>query len=676
MAKKTAKQIADEINKLQQGGLGLKEAEAQVRNNINAQSVNSAARPQSRASQIAKQMEQLQRQGLSLQEAEAQVRQQTQSRAIAQTPSVARGDLNVQGFDPLSQATVDIAKSQLETETAALESSSNLFDVELSAAEKVLNRRLGLEQQLSGLAIQEQTDLFERGIRDIESQQEEALETLESTQDILLESSEQQQRQAQFQAALTGRSSFAAQTAVNNVIDSYQGQITDAQKAYFKSAEYLGNLASDLSTDAIREITKVNLESSDKINEALDTYTTAVEKITEGKRANEEQKALISRTIGAELQKNLIEIQNDAADRQREIIKDDRQFALQQAGLELDVENLALAKDKLSFDIDKFNITESRMSKLADAQIQETFASIDRGYKNLAISEAQLSQAERNYGLKLAEFQADREDQAKAVELQEAALALEAAELQNENSLGSVNDTYNTFADQVVSNPSLFAKLTGSERTEIVKNLVSRGQDISALGNDDFASLKSTDIDGIAQTLTLYKQIDDMRKLSEGVNTGKFAAAKQAGKEAIGIGQPEDFTVLQQATGKNLAQFIKSISGAAVSDQERATLEKLVPNVGQTDKTFDVQLNAMEDELKRMLDSRVAQFGFDDIDALSQAVGANEIPSLFDRINDAETRAKYTGDTTEEMELLKQFQGQSGILSKFDQDYIDSTFAN
>ena len=50
--------------------------------------------------------------------------------------------------------------------------------------------------------------------------------------------------------------------------------------------------------------------------------------------------------------------------------------------------------------------------------------------------------------------------------------------------------------------------------------------------------------------------------------------------------------------GQNLADYIKSISGATVTNAERDTLMKLIPGVADDDEEFNAKLKALRDKIE------------------------------------------------------------------------------
>ena len=77
---------------------------------------------------------------------------------------------------------------------------------------------------------------------------------------------------------------------------------------------------------------------------------------------------------------------------------------------------------------------------------------------------------------------------------------------------------------------------------------------------------------------------------------------------------------IEGLTGENLAEFIKEISGAAVSEQEAQRLSKLKPNVSMNDQQFTDQLNRMTEDYEAMVQSKLNVWGFNSKEQMFKAV--------------------------------------------------------
>lgn len=104
-------------------------------------------------------------------------------------------------------------------------------------------------------------------------------------------------------------------------------------------------------------------------------------------------------------------------------------------------------------------------------------------------------------------------------------------------------------------------------------------------------------------TLSLLGTIKELKK---GIPTGQGQNIRNSAAQLINIDDPQ-VSGFKAMVGTQLADYIKSISGAAVSDQERAFLIKNVPTMQDSDETFNQKLDQVIERLtanrQRFLDN-------------------------------------------------------------------------
>lgn len=95
--------------------------------------------------------------------------------------------------------------------------------------------------------------------------------------------------------------------------------------------------------------------------------------------------------------------------------------------------------------------------------------------------------------------------------------------------------------------------------------------------------------------------IDNIAQQKRGIDTGILANGGNWIAQKFGIDDPA-VTKFKAQVGEQLAQYIKSISGAAVSDSERAALMQNVPTASDNDTAFSAKLDAVRQTLARKRD--------------------------------------------------------------------------
>jgi hypothetical protein len=146
------------------------------------------------------------------------------------------------------------------------------------------------------------------------------------------------------------------------------------------------------------------------------------------------------------------------------------------------------------------------------------------------------------------------------------------------------------------------AKLRKAEAEATIAEKQARGETTGG-GKAPKPALAVSEVQGIVElqgARSLMEQLDQMKK-SRGLNTGPIANAIDWMRSKVGIGDPKrvEFKAL---IGTQIADYIKSISGATVSETERAALLQNIPSAADDDEEFNAKLASV----KRMLDNKLA----------------------------------------------------------------------
>ena len=113
------------------------------------------------------------------------------------------------------------------------------------------------------------------------------------------------------------------------------------------------------------------------------------------------------------------------------------------------------------------------------------------------------------------------------------------------------------------------------------------------LAADQAQALTPKQIENHAAVRQVKYQIERIRNLKEGVDTGPVAA-KYGAFLAMFDRAPKGFSALRVETGSVLANYVKSISGAQVSDKEMDRLMHVIPRLSDQDTEFVDKLNQFE----------------------------------------------------------------------------------
>jgi hypothetical protein len=124
-----------------------------------------------------------------------------------------------------------------------------------------------------------------------------------------------------------------------------------------------------------------------------------------------------------------------------------------------------------------------------------------------------------------------------------------------------------------------------------------------------------------------------------GINTGPLEALGSWFKTKAGVESPEK-TEFKALAGEQIAGYIKSISGATVSEPERKNLLENVPGVGDDDEEFLAKLKQVKDTLDAKLRLKEKAFAATGRDTSIFAGGAPAAPKKPADMSDADIEAR------------------------------------
>lgn len=108
-----------------------------------------------------------------------------------------------------------------------------------------------------------------------------------------------------------------------------------------------------------------------------------------------------------------------------------------------------------------------------------------------------------------------------------------------------------------------------------------------------------TDLTKLDQTIDL---LDNIAASKPNNDTGPVSSRQNALAQMVGMDDSQK-SAFKADVQSNVAEYIKGISGAAVSDTERAYLLQNMPNMTDNDATFMTKLNKVRDRMKRNRDT-------------------------------------------------------------------------
>lgn len=131
----------------------------------------------------------------------------------------------------------------------------------------------------------------------------------------------------------------------------------------------------------------------------------------------------------------------------------------------------------------------------------------------------------------------------------------------------------------------------------------------------------------LAQYDTGIQMLKDISDAKAAVDTGPMAARRNRLAGSIGLDDPK-VTAFRAMVGDQLASYIRSISGAAASDRERAFLMQNIPKAEDNDETFNAKLQVVTERLAKLREIELDLFGKQGkkIEAFTEGGGSGPAP--------------------------------------------------
>lgn len=121
-------------------------------------------------------------------------------------------------------------------------------------------------------------------------------------------------------------------------------------------------------------------------------------------------------------------------------------------------------------------------------------------------------------------------------------------------------------------------------------------------------TLSDKQVEGINTIDNALTEVDNIMEQKKNVNTGPFAGRLNSVAQKIGLDDPS-ISKFRAQVGEQLAQYIRAISGAAVSMKERAALESNIPNMNDSDETFMAKLATLKERLASHRETALKNYG-------------------------------------------------------------------
>jgi len=122
-----------------------------------------------------------------------------------------------------------------------------------------------------------------------------------------------------------------------------------------------------------------------------------------------------------------------------------------------------------------------------------------------------------------------------------------------------------------------------------------QGQARIDLAKQKAAQLSDKQIQSLAAYKSVLADIENIKMLKPGVDTGPFVTRYARFAQTMGIADvSDDFVKLRTSTNSLLANYLKSISGAQVSAEEARRLYAVIPRMEDDDNVFNAKMIQFE----------------------------------------------------------------------------------
>lgn len=150
--------------------------------------------------------------------------------------------------------------------------------------------------------------------------------------------------------------------------------------------------------------------------------------------------------------------------------------------------------------------------------------------------------------------------------------------------------------------------------SELKRERENRLREQFEFGKDVKGRLSDKEVEKVAafdEGIRIFDQIDNLLETTDvEKDLGPYASRLENLSDKIpGVELDEDFVKTQQLVGIQLADYIKSISGAAVSEEEAQRLLKNIPSVTDKPKAFKTKLDQIRKEIEEAKDNTLRNIG-------------------------------------------------------------------
>lgn len=179
---------------------------------------------------------------------------------------------------------------------------------------------------------------------------------------------------------------------------------------------------------------------------------------------------------------------------------------------------------------------------------------------------------------------------------------------------GSENKRYFNTADGIVEVDQNTGETNLVRESQLKKQRENRLQEQFDFRKDVKGRLSDKEVKDITAFDDGMRILEDIERILQTTDVdkdlGPYASRVENLSDLIpGVEQDEDFVKMQQLVGIQLADYVKSISGAQVSEQEAQRLLKNIPNMTDKPNAFKTKLDTFRKELSEAKEDYLSNIG-------------------------------------------------------------------
>ena len=151
------------------------------------------------------------------------------------------------------------------------------------------------------------------------------------------------------------------------------------------------------------------------------------------------------------------------------------------------------------------------------------------------------------------------------------------------------------------------------------------------IGEDKAKMLSDKQVQSITDLDNAIEAASNIARDKGEIDTGPISSMQNRLAQMVGIDDPQK-TTFKARVGDQLAGYIKSISGATVTDRERTALLGNIPKMDDNDESFTSKLQKLQSDLQRIRNRTVSNIGRQgkDVSEFQTSAPATELPVVTD----------------------------------------------